>query len=113
MHKQEDPVGPFHTQLQQRTSAPVRVGALQGSTVSSVIPTLVPAHQFQTGDQRFSAKGTAERLCSRARTTGYRLQADEVELWVSAEARTHDRARWTRARPGDPTSPWTVARLQP
>ena len=44
---------------------------------------------------------------------GYRLQADEVELWVSAEARTHDRARWTRARPGDPTSPWTVGRLQP
>jgi pyridoxamine 5'-phosphate oxidase len=49
---------------------------------------------------------------------GYRLWADNVELWVEGAARIHDRARWTRTlkesasgsfRPG----PWTATRLQP
>lgn len=50
---------------------------------------------------------------------GYRLWASAVELWVSGEARAHDRARWTRAlepegRPGGyAVSRWTATRLQP
>jgi pyridoxamine 5'-phosphate oxidase len=45
---------------------------------------------------------------------GYAVLAASVELWISGEARLHDRARWTRdlsdpARPG----PWRSERLQP
>ena len=49
---------------------------------------------------------------------GYRLWIDSVELWVSGEARLHDRARWERELTpvGDTVfsgSPWRVSRLQP
>ncbi|HSY04928.1 MAG TPA: pyridoxamine 5'-phosphate oxidase [Steroidobacteraceae bacterium] len=49
---------------------------------------------------------------------GYRLWAENVELWVEGAARVHDRALWTRTlqkgaggtfRPG----PWSATRLQP
>jgi pyridoxamine 5'-phosphate oxidase len=45
---------------------------------------------------------------------GYDVLAASVELWISGEARLHDRGRWTRdlsdhARPG----PWRSERLQP
>jgi pyridoxamine 5'-phosphate oxidase len=49
---------------------------------------------------------------------GYRLWAEQVELWSEGAARIHDRAQWTRAlgagadgsfRPGA----WSVTRLQP
>ena len=49
---------------------------------------------------------------------GYRLWIDAVELWVSGEARLHDRARWDRQLSADEkltfsTSPWRVTLLQP
>jgi pyridoxamine 5'-phosphate oxidase len=50
---------------------------------------------------------------------GYRLWAESVELWIGAEYRIHDRARWTRSLvpTGDghrfQASPWHVQRLQP
>ncbi len=49
---------------------------------------------------------------------GYRLWAEAVELWVSGEARIHDRARWSRhltrlAAGGIEPGPWSVTRLQP
>ena len=49
---------------------------------------------------------------------GYRLWIDAVELWVSGEARLHDRARWERQlsaaeEPAFSASPWRVTRLQP
>ncbi|SVA62682.1 uncharacterized protein METZ01_LOCUS115536 [marine metagenome] len=49
---------------------------------------------------------------------GYRLWIDAVELWVSGEARLHDRARWDRQLSADEklafsASPWRVTRLQP
>ena len=49
---------------------------------------------------------------------GYRLWIEAVELWVSGEARLHDRARWERqlsvaAESAFSASPWQVTRLQP
>src|SRR5262245_55776995 len=51
------------------------------------------------------------------RWIGYRVWAEEVELWVSQPARIHDRAVWTRAltRASDAFTggPWKATRLQP
>jgi pyridoxamine 5'-phosphate oxidase len=51
------------------------------------------------------------------RWIGYRVWAEQVELWVSQPARIHDRAVWTRAltpSPGGFTAgPWEATRLQP
>ncbi len=51
------------------------------------------------------------------RWIGYRVWAEQVELWVSQPARVHDRAVWTRAlTPGGAGftgSPWQATRLQP
>jgi len=51
------------------------------------------------------------------RWIGYRVWAEEVELWVSQPARIHDRAVWTRAltRASDAFTggPWRATRLQP
>jgi pyridoxamine 5'-phosphate oxidase len=49
---------------------------------------------------------------------GYRLWADEVELWMQGDARIHDRMRWRRVltpRGHDDftAGPWTATRLQP
>jgi pyridoxamine 5'-phosphate oxidase len=48
---------------------------------------------------------------------GYRLWAENVELWAEGESRLHDRALWTRALTaegdGFQGGPWTVTRLQP
>jgi len=48
---------------------------------------------------------------------GYRIWIAAVELWVSAEARLHDRARWSRNLPISATGynpgPWTSSRIQP
>ena len=49
---------------------------------------------------------------------GYRLWIDAMELWVSGEARLHDRARWERQlsaaeEPAFSASPWRGTRLQP
>jgi pyridoxamine 5'-phosphate oxidase len=49
---------------------------------------------------------------------GYRLWAQEVELWVEGKDRIHDRARWSRVltRRADgqfEAGAWTVTRLQP
>jgi pyridoxamine 5'-phosphate oxidase len=41
---------------------------------------------------------------------GYRIGAEQVELWHSRAGRLHDRALWVREGPG---SPWRVQRLQP
>jgi pyridoxamine 5'-phosphate oxidase len=51
------------------------------------------------------------------RWIGYRVWAEQVELWVSQPARIHDRAVWTRPltpSPGGFTGgPWEATRLQP
>lgn len=51
------------------------------------------------------------------RFIGYRVWAEQVELWVSQPARLHDRAVWTRGltpSPGGFTGgPWEATRLQP
>jgi pyridoxamine 5'-phosphate oxidase len=48
---------------------------------------------------------------------GYRLNVEEIELWVEGEFRIHDRARWTRGsdggRGGGEAMNWSVTRLQP
>lgn len=48
---------------------------------------------------------------------GYRLFAERIELWVGAEGRAHDRARWERSLEpegeGFVGGPWSVTRLQP
>ena len=48
---------------------------------------------------------------------GYRVWAEQIELWVSQPARAHDRAVWTRdlASTGDGYAggPWRATRLQP
>lgn len=49
---------------------------------------------------------------------GIRIWAQSVELWLDAENRVHDRARWTRELVADPDdqfsgSAWTGSRLQP
>ena len=49
---------------------------------------------------------------------GYVLWADAVELWVEAQARLHDRARWTRevalsCGAAPVAGPWSATRLQP
>jgi pyridoxamine 5'-phosphate oxidase len=51
------------------------------------------------------------------RWIGYRVWAEQVELWVSQPARIHDRAVWTRTltRAGDGFAggPWSATRLEP
>ncbi len=49
---------------------------------------------------------------------GFRLWAENVELWVEGDARIHDRARWTRSltQRSDGSveaGPWAATRLQP
>ena len=45
---------------------------------------------------------------------GYRLLAEQVELWRSRPARIHDRALCSRQLPRDGTpGSWSVQRLQP
>ena len=48
---------------------------------------------------------------------GYRVWAEQVELWAGQPARVHDRARWTRTltRNGDTWAggPWYATRLMP
>jgi pyridoxamine 5'-phosphate oxidase len=52
-----------------------------------------------------------------ARWIGYRMWAEQVELWVSQPARVHDRAAWTRALTpaggGFAGGAWQATRLQP
>ncbi len=52
-----------------------------------------------------------------ARWIGYRVWAEQVELWVSQPARIHDRAVWTRALTpagdGFAGGPWSATRLEP
>jgi pyridoxamine 5'-phosphate oxidase len=52
-----------------------------------------------------------------ARWGGYRVWAEQVELWVGQPARVHDRAVWARAleRVGEEFkgAPWRATRLQP
>jgi pyridoxamine 5'-phosphate oxidase len=52
-----------------------------------------------------------------ARWVGYRVWADQVELWVGQPARVHDRARWTRSLAkvveGFEGGLWQATRLQP
>ena len=52
-----------------------------------------------------------------ARWIGYRVWAEQVELWVSQPARIHDRAVWTRALTraggGFVGGPWSACRLEP
>lgn len=43
---------------------------------------------------------------------GFRIAPVEIEFWADGAFRLHDRFRWTRATP-DPSSPWTVQRLNP
>jgi pyridoxamine 5'-phosphate oxidase len=51
------------------------------------------------------------------RWVGYRVWAEEVELWVGQPARVHDRARWTRELAPDDggftNGGWRATRLQP
>lgn len=51
------------------------------------------------------------------RWVGYRVWAEQVELWVSQPARIHDRALWTRALTqsggGFTGGPWRATRLEP
>jgi len=51
------------------------------------------------------------------RWVGYRVWAEQVELWVGQPARIHDRAMWTRALTPAPAGftggPWHATRLQP
>jgi len=51
------------------------------------------------------------------RWVGYRIWAEQVELWVGQPARVHDRAVWTRTlapgQGGFASGPWTSTRLQP
>jgi len=51
------------------------------------------------------------------RWVGYRVWAEQVELWVSQPARAHDRAVWTRslapAEEGFTGGPWRSTRLAP
>ncbi len=51
------------------------------------------------------------------RWVGYRVWAEEVELWVGQPARIHDRALWTRSLApvalGFTAGPWRATRLQP
>jgi len=51
------------------------------------------------------------------RWVGYRVWAEQVELWVSQPARIHDRAVWTRrltrTAAGYTGGAWTATRLEP
>lgn len=51
------------------------------------------------------------------RWVGYRVWAEQVELWVGQPARVHDRARWTRELAPDDggftSGEWRATRLQP
>ena len=70
---------------------------------------------------RAKVEEAAQRLGREAprpdRWIGYRVWAEQVELWVGQPARIHDRARWVRSLASDGGQPagdlWQVTRLQP
>jgi pyridoxamine 5'-phosphate oxidase len=79
------------------------------------------AARFNTPEPGPEADGTADYPVPRPPFWGgYRLWAESVELWVEAESRYHERARWTRAltsvgtnSPDFAVSAWQATRLQP
>ncbi len=73
--------------------------------------------RYAEADQRFAA---SEEVPRPPHWGGWRLWPERVELWVSGNARVHDRAVWQRQVTlhegedgGADTGPWTVTRLQP
>jgi pyridoxamine 5'-phosphate oxidase len=77
--------------------------------------------QLQETEERLKATNQTDGIPRPPNWGGYRLWPETIELWVSSEARLHDRARWERkVAPGASdvgeieTSDWAaITRLQP
>jgi pyridoxamine 5'-phosphate oxidase len=85
--------------------------AAWGSAQSEPIPSRSALiAQVATVAERFGGYDGTEPVPRPPHWGGYRIVVQDIELWVGAAGRLHDRVRWRRAGPG---KPWTYQRLQP
>jgi pyridoxamine 5'-phosphate oxidase len=85
--------------------------AAWGSAQSDSIPSRAALlAQVEAVAQRFGGFEGDEPVPRPPHWGGYRIVVLEVELWVGAAGRIHDRVRWQRMARG---SDWTYGRLQP
>jgi pyridoxamine 5'-phosphate oxidase len=90
-----------------------------GSRAELVAAVAAAAKRFGTPDPAEPAKEGSDYAIARPpHWGGYRLWAEEVELWQEGKSRIHDRLFWSRAlapesKQGFVPGPWSVTRLQP
>jgi pyridoxamine 5'-phosphate oxidase len=105
---------------------PSRIGAWASAQSRPIASRAELVAAVAAAAQRFGAPNPANpppegadfSIARPAHWGGYRLWAEEVELWQEGKSRIHDRFSWTRKlAPGGPqgftAGPWSVARLQP
>jgi pyridoxamine 5'-phosphate oxidase len=90
-----------------------------GSRAELIAAVAATARRFGTPDPAAAPNAGADYAIARPpHWGGYRLWAEEVELWQEGKSRIHDRFLWSRKLAADAAQgflpgPWSVARLQP
>jgi pyridoxamine 5'-phosphate oxidase len=85
--------------------------AAWGSAQSEAIPSRAALlAQVASAAERFGGVEGTVPVPRPPHWGGYRIVVIEMELWVGAAGRLHDRVRWRRS---DPDRDWTYCRLQP
>ncbi|HEY5101808.1 MAG TPA: pyridoxamine 5'-phosphate oxidase [Steroidobacteraceae bacterium] len=90
-----------------------------GSHADLVARVSAAARRFGTPNPADAVKDGADYAIARPpHWGGYRLWAENVELWQEGRSRIHDRFSWSRKLTADAASgfacgPWSVVRLQP
>ena len=70
---------------------------------------------YRRCEERWPDTGDADDVPLPAHWGGYRVRAEQVEVWGGRRNRLHDRLVWTRVAPGglDEPAAWRRGRLQP
>jgi pyridoxamine 5'-phosphate oxidase len=90
-----------------------------GSRAEIIAAVAATAHRFGTPVPEDAVTSDEDFLIPRpSHWGGYRLWAENVELWQEGRSRIHDRVSWSRAlTPGKSggfePGPWSITRLQP
>jgi pyridoxamine 5'-phosphate oxidase len=96
----------------QRRPVDARIAAIASDQSRPITSRSALLRKVEDAAQRFGAAPPRPE-----RWVGYRVWAEQVELWVGQPARIHDRAVWTRALTPAPDGftggPWQATRLQP